>query len=194
MSKALSSFGRSTLGWLLPALLVAGWEGASRAGLIPANVLPAPSAVGEAFWKLLLSGELIENIRISTLRALSGFLRRRPDRLRTWSCQRAFLAQPRADRYNPADDPQHSASGTDPAGHSLVRYRRGGKVVSRRARRVLSDLRQHAARHPGRRSAIGRDGTHLRHVTPAIIPHASSCRAPCRRSLSVCAMRSASCG
>ena len=55
-------------------MLLAGWEGASRAGLIPANVLPAPSAVGEAFWKLLLSGELIENIRISTLRALSGFV------------------------------------------------------------------------------------------------------------------------
>ena len=74
MSRALRSIGRSALGWLLPALLLAGWEGASRAGLIPANVLPAPSAVGEAFWKLLLSGELIENIRISTLRALSGFL------------------------------------------------------------------------------------------------------------------------
>ena len=74
MSSALRSIGRSSLGWLLPALLLAGWEGASRAGLIPANVLPAPSAVGEAFWKLLWSGELIENIRISTLRALSGFV------------------------------------------------------------------------------------------------------------------------
>ncbi|RVA65474.1 ABC transporter permease, partial [Mesorhizobium sp. M7A.F.Ca.CA.001.08.2.1] len=28
-------------GWLLPALVIAGWEIASRAGVMPANVLPA---------------------------------------------------------------------------------------------------------------------------------------------------------
>ncbi|TIW26712.1 MAG: ABC transporter permease subunit, partial [Mesorhizobium sp.] len=50
-----------------------GWEAAARAGLIPANVLPAPSAVAEAFWRLTLSGELVRNIGVSTLRALSGF-------------------------------------------------------------------------------------------------------------------------
>jgi sulfonate transport system permease protein len=60
-------------GWLLPAAAIAGWEVAARAGLIPANVLPAPSAVAEAFWRLTLSGELIRNIGVSTLRALSGF-------------------------------------------------------------------------------------------------------------------------
>jgi len=62
-----------TAGWLLPAAIIAGWEAASRAGLIPANVLPAPSAVAEAFWRLTLSGELIQNIAVSTARALSGF-------------------------------------------------------------------------------------------------------------------------
>lgn len=62
-----------TAGWLLPAAIIAGWEAASRAGLIPANVLPAPSAVAEAFWRLTLSGELVRNIGVSTLRALSGF-------------------------------------------------------------------------------------------------------------------------
>ncbi len=36
MSRALNNLGRSALGWLLPAVLLAGWEGASRAGLIPA--------------------------------------------------------------------------------------------------------------------------------------------------------------
>jgi sulfonate transport system permease protein len=60
-------------GWLLPAAIIPGWEAAARAGLIPANVLPAPSAVAEAFWRLTLSGELIRNIGVSTLRALSGF-------------------------------------------------------------------------------------------------------------------------
>ena len=37
------------------------------------NVLPAPSAVADAFWRLPLSGELLENIGVSTLRALAGF-------------------------------------------------------------------------------------------------------------------------
>lgn len=61
------------IGWVLPALVIVGWEVASRAGVMPANVLPAPSAVAEAFWRLTLSGELIENIGVSTLRALAGF-------------------------------------------------------------------------------------------------------------------------
>jgi len=67
------SLGRNSIGWLLPALIVAAWEIASRTGLIAANVLPAPSAVAEAFWRLLLSGELAANIAVSTARALSGF-------------------------------------------------------------------------------------------------------------------------
>lgn len=46
----------SITGWLLPAIILAGWELAARVGLISANVLPAPSAVAEAFWRLLLSG------------------------------------------------------------------------------------------------------------------------------------------
>ncbi|MBA1143500.1 ABC transporter permease subunit [Mesorhizobium neociceri] len=61
------------IGWLLPALVIVGWEAASRVGVMPANVLPAPSAVAEAFWRLTLSGELIQNIGVSTLRALAGF-------------------------------------------------------------------------------------------------------------------------
>ncbi len=62
------------IGWLLPLLLLAGWELASRAGLIAGNVLPAPSAVAAAFWRLLVSGELPVNIGVSTARALAGFI------------------------------------------------------------------------------------------------------------------------
>ncbi len=58
--------GGAATGWLLPALILAGWEVAARVGLISANVLPAPSAVAEAFWRLLLSGELIANIGVSS--------------------------------------------------------------------------------------------------------------------------------
>ncbi|TIV22998.1 MAG: ABC transporter permease subunit [Mesorhizobium sp.] len=73
MSLATRLARNGTAGWLLPAAIIAGWEAAARAGLIPANVLPAPSAVAEAFWRLTLSGELVRNIGVSTLRALSGF-------------------------------------------------------------------------------------------------------------------------
>ncbi|AZO35589.1 ABC transporter permease subunit [Mesorhizobium sp. M2A.F.Ca.ET.037.01.1.1] len=73
MSLATRLARNGVAGWLLPAAIIAGWEAAARAGLIPANVLPAPSAVAEAFWRLTLSGELIRNIGVSTLRALSGF-------------------------------------------------------------------------------------------------------------------------
>lgn len=73
MSLATRLARNGTAGWLLPAAVIVGWEIASRAGLIPANVLPAPTAVAEAFWRLTLSGELIRNIGVSTLRALSGF-------------------------------------------------------------------------------------------------------------------------
>ena len=73
----MANTGRSILnslsGWILPALLVAIWEIASRTGWISPNVMAAPSAVAEAFWRLFLSGELVRNIGISTVRALSGF-------------------------------------------------------------------------------------------------------------------------
>ena len=54
--------------------------------------------------------------------------------------------------------------GADPARHPLVWHRRGGEAVSGRARRVLPDLRQHAARRPLRRSAADRDGEKLWHA------------------------------
>jgi sulfonate transport system permease protein len=64
---------RNGIGWALPVLVLAGWEAASRAGVMPANVLPAPSAVAVAFWRLLVSGELLTNIGVSSARALAGF-------------------------------------------------------------------------------------------------------------------------
>ena len=73
MSNAASRYRQAGLGWILPAAILLGWEAASRAGVMPPNVLPAPSAVAVAFWKLLLSGELVQNISVSAARALSGF-------------------------------------------------------------------------------------------------------------------------
>jgi sulfonate transport system permease protein len=65
---------RGLVGWLLPALLLVGWEIASRLGTLPASVLPAPSDVVAAAGRLLLSGELGQNIVVSSARAFSGLL------------------------------------------------------------------------------------------------------------------------
>ena len=62
------------VGWVLPVAVILGWEALCRAGLIGANVLPAPSAVLAAGWKLALSGELAEHIGVSAWRAGTGFL------------------------------------------------------------------------------------------------------------------------
>ncbi len=65
--------GRAWIGWILPVALLILWEALSRAGLIRANVLPAPSAVLAAFWKLAVSGDLAQNILVSSGRAFAGF-------------------------------------------------------------------------------------------------------------------------
>jgi sulfonate transport system permease protein len=61
------------LPWAVPALIVTVWQLGSQLGLIPANVLPAPSDVIAAGIRLGLSGELAGNISISFRRAISGF-------------------------------------------------------------------------------------------------------------------------
>jgi sulfonate transport system permease protein len=60
--------------WALPVALVATWQLLSMRGIIPDNVLPAPTEVAAAGWKLTLNGQLGENIAISFRRAISGFL------------------------------------------------------------------------------------------------------------------------
>jgi sulfonate transport system permease protein len=64
----------NAMGWLLPVALVIVWEAASRLGSIPANVLPPPSGVLAAAAKLARSGELVQNVWVSALRAVSGFV------------------------------------------------------------------------------------------------------------------------
>jgi sulfonate transport system permease protein len=58
---------------MLPIGIVIVWEVLSLAGWIPMRVLPAPSAVVAAGWKLLLNGELVRNIWVSFWRAIVGF-------------------------------------------------------------------------------------------------------------------------
>jgi sulfonate transport system permease protein len=60
--------------WIVPLVIVILWQLASVTGFVPGRVLPAPSDVVLAGWKLLLSGELLRNIWVSFWRAGVGFL------------------------------------------------------------------------------------------------------------------------
>jgi sulfonate transport system permease protein len=71
----INRLGQSSLiGWALPVLIILVWEVASRSGWIAESVLPAPSAVVDAFLRLGQSGELANNILVSGARAGAGFL------------------------------------------------------------------------------------------------------------------------
>jgi sulfonate transport system permease protein len=74
MNRLSALMPRNAAGWILPAALVVVWEATSRLGALPITVLPAPSDVLAAAWRLLKSGELPANIGVSGLRAVTGFL------------------------------------------------------------------------------------------------------------------------
>jgi sulfonate transport system permease protein len=59
--------------WIVPALLVVLWEVLTASGLVPARKLPSPHAVVLAGYAMLKSGELLQDVAVSTGRALSGF-------------------------------------------------------------------------------------------------------------------------
>ena len=60
--------------WIVPLVILIAWQAASVTGLMPSRVMPAPSDVAVAGWKLLQSGELAQNIWVSFWRASVGFL------------------------------------------------------------------------------------------------------------------------
>lgn len=60
--------------WVVPLVILLVWQIASVTGFVSARVLPAPSDVAVAGWKLALSGELAKNIWVSFWRASVGFL------------------------------------------------------------------------------------------------------------------------
>ena len=62
-----------TLPWLVPLFVLLAWQIGSDLGVIQTNVLPAPSAVAAAGWRLARSGELWTNVEVSAARALLGF-------------------------------------------------------------------------------------------------------------------------
>jgi sulfonate transport system permease protein len=59
--------------WIVPLAILLVWQLACVSGFVSSRVLPAPSDVAVAGWKLLLSGELVRNIGVSFWRASVGF-------------------------------------------------------------------------------------------------------------------------
>lgn len=76
-ARALRAFARRSFArlapWLVPLAILALWEIGARLGVISTRVLPEPVAVLRAAWSLIESGEMWQDVRVSTWRALSGF-------------------------------------------------------------------------------------------------------------------------
>jgi sulfonate transport system permease protein len=62
------------LPWVLPVLLLVGWQAAVQSGLLSTRVLPALTDVAAAAAKLIRSGELFEHMGVSFARAAAGFV------------------------------------------------------------------------------------------------------------------------
>ena len=60
--------------WSVPVLLLLSWQLLVQTGIVPARVLPAPTAVVQAGLHLAATGELWRNLYVSTARALTGFV------------------------------------------------------------------------------------------------------------------------
>lgn len=60
--------------WAVPVVLLAVWEGLSSQGLIPAHLMPAPSAVVETLGDLVTGGDLQQHLTASLVRVFGGFL------------------------------------------------------------------------------------------------------------------------
>jgi sulfonate transport system permease protein len=60
--------------WIVPLLLLLGWELLSRSGVLSARILPEPWAVVRSFGELAASGELWDDVSISAWRALVGLV------------------------------------------------------------------------------------------------------------------------
>ena len=70
--RSVRAIGQAIAPWIVPVMLIVGWQAASQLGWLSNRVLPAPLAVVEAAWGLAVSGELWRHVWVSTWRALVG--------------------------------------------------------------------------------------------------------------------------
>ncbi len=61
------------LPWLLPLVIILAWQLWVQLGLVSTRVLPSPLSVVQAGLQLASTGELFHHLKISTLRAFTGF-------------------------------------------------------------------------------------------------------------------------
>jgi sulfonate transport system permease protein len=64
---------RNSLGWILPAILIGGWELLARAGPIDISLFSSPSQIAAELWKITSNGELLAHLEATWVRVLSGF-------------------------------------------------------------------------------------------------------------------------
>lgn len=62
------------IGPFMPLLIIVVWELCSRLGVIDARFFPAPTAILDTFWTMLMSGSLVEDIAITLSRIGIGFV------------------------------------------------------------------------------------------------------------------------
>ncbi|WP_422657013.1 ABC transporter permease [Paenibacillus sp. EC2-1] len=60
--------------WILPVILLVIWQIAGSLGWIGPNLLPTPYAIVRQFFRLVVSGEILDHFRISFIRAMLGFV------------------------------------------------------------------------------------------------------------------------
>jgi sulfonate transport system permease protein len=58
--------------FISPLVILAVWQAGSMAGLIPARIIAAPSAIAMTAYGLLIGGELVPDLLVSLARALAG--------------------------------------------------------------------------------------------------------------------------
>ena len=114
---------KRVLPWVAPIAIILLWQAASQFGLLRPQVLPAPSSVASAAWRLARSGELWSNIEVSTWRATVGFAIGGGIGFALGSLNGLSSLSETLTGQHAADDPQHPASGADPAGDPVVRHR-----------------------------------------------------------------------
>lgn len=71
---SLSRVRQALAPWALPLLFLFAWEAASRAGLVNARLLPAPTVIASAFWQSVVDGSLWTHTLASARRALFGLV------------------------------------------------------------------------------------------------------------------------
>jgi sulfonate transport system permease protein len=64
---------KRALPWLVPLVVLLLWQVTSSVGLLRDQIMPAPTAVAQAFWRVINSGELWRDVEISAWRAFTGF-------------------------------------------------------------------------------------------------------------------------